>query len=129
MARTAAEVVAVAVAYREHRLTLACPRCAARHLVALPAVMLAVDVACPGCGHLDVLGPAAIAAALDRLLPPLDRDAADATNACVAAVVRAWCARPDVRAALTHDGVDLAACGATELLPLVLDDVLCGDDA
>jgi hypothetical protein len=129
MARAADEVIAVGVSYRDHRLTLTCPRCAARHVVVLPAVMVVVDVACPGCGHSDALGPAAIAAALDRLLPPLGRDGADAMNARVAATVRGWCARPDVRAALTHDGVDLAACGATELLPLVLDDVLAGDDA
>jgi hypothetical protein len=129
VARTADEVVAAGVAYRDHRLTLACPRCAARHVVVLPTVLLVVDVACPGCGHTDALGPTAIAAALDRLLPALGRDGADAMNARVAATVRGWCARPDVRAALTHDGVDLAACGATELLPLILDDMLAGDDA
>jgi hypothetical protein len=128
VARAADEVVAVEVSYRDHRLTLACPRCGARHAVVLPAVLAVVDVRCPACGHTDDLGPDAIAAALDRLLPPLDRDGADAMNARVAAVLQSWSAQPDVRAVLAHDGVDLAACGATELLPLVLDDLM-GTDA
>jgi hypothetical protein len=124
MARRAEEVVAIGFDYRDHLVTIACPACAARHEVRVPAVMMVVDSACPRCGRADRLEPAELAAACARLLPVLDPPAIDAADAAVAALVRGWATLPEVAPLLDHAGVDLGAGAALKLVPLVLRGLL-----
>lgn len=120
MPRRAEEVVAVGFDYRDHLLTLACPRCGATHEVRLPSVLMQVEPVCPACGHADALEPTAVAEACARLVPVFDDGAVDALDAAVARLVREWTRLPGVAPLLAHAGVDLGAGAALRLVPLVL---------
>lgn len=118
--RDAQEIVEIGFDYRSLRLTLACPRCAARHAASLPSVIMTVRPACPTCGYDAALEPQAIADACARLMPPLPNAEAEAVDVAAGALVRTWPAAVDGDALLTHAGLDLGAGAGFALLPVVL---------
>jgi len=127
VARRAEEIVRLGLEYRDHVLVIACPRCGSEHEARLPGVIMVAEPECPGCGHRDVLEPVEIERALDRLLPPLDVEAAVALDARVADIVARWTDVPGVRECTLYEGIDLGATAAFDLLPLVVEDLLVGE--